>query len=175
MKKSDKLRDVILKRERALSLGFGEAPKAPERSAGFFAIGYSDENDALWLSGFNGGINGVWTTDLQKALVFIHKRDADQLISMPGIAAYHPFCQWISPNAAPQSPKTSDGTERNESPAVAVLPERQCVDARRWAFIARMWPIDLLMLLNTHMDGLDDMLVEEAVDTAIAAEVERHK
>jgi hypothetical protein len=38
-----------------------------------------------------------------------------------------------------------------------------------------MWPIDLLMLLNTHMDGLDDMLVEEAVDTAIAAEVERHK
>lgn len=96
-------------------------------NAGFFAIGCSDETGPLWLSGFDGGINGVWTKDPQKALVFIHKRDANQLISMPGLAAYRPFCQWIPQNAEPQSPKTSDGTERNESPVVAALPECKCV------------------------------------------------
>lgn len=48
-------------------------------------------------------------------------------------------------------------------------------DAKRYRFLERMWPIDLLMLLNSHMDGLDDMLVGEAVDAAIAADIPRHK
>lgn len=89
-------------------------------NAGFFAIGCSDETEILWLSGFDGGINGVWTKDPQKALVFIHKRDADQLISMPGLAAYRPFCQWIPQNIAPQSPKTSDGMQHKHVPVSAL-------------------------------------------------------
>lgn len=48
-------------------------------------------------------------------------------------------------------------------------------DAARYRFLERMWPIDLLMLLNSHMGGLDDMLVGEAIDKAMAAQIPRHK
>lgn len=74
---------------------------------------------------------------------------------------------------------TVDETPRSATaesdPVKALAANLTETDAARWRFVARMWPIDLLMLLNSHMDGLDDMLVGEAVDKAIAADIPRHK
>lgn len=71
-----------------------------------------------------------------------------------------------------QTPRSARG---ENDPVKALAAKLNEVEAARWRFIQRMWPIDLLMLLNSHMDGLDDMLVGEAVDKAIAADIQRHK
>lgn len=85
----------------------GQPPALRQDSSGgalgFFAIGCSDEGETLWLCKFSGGTNGTWETDPQQALVFIHKRQADDVMTIPGIAAYHPFCQFI---ATPQESRS---------------------------------------------------------------------
>ena len=40
-------------------------------------------------------------------------------------------------------------------------------DAERYRWLTKMWPIDILKLLNSHLNNMDDKTCDEAIDSAM--------